>query len=224
MNGATLTLGLAGLAALAGTRQGALNQGLRPGEAQRFNAIYRSLQSTIRKTAKAHHTGFGSSGFDDMMAFEEIVEWRKQVGLPFLGEGTFRWVFDLGEERVLKLEVGLGRHYEDEEIWEWNGKPSASTITEARRWEAATPAQRKRLVPVLAFDPQGRWLVMEKTEPLMKGYDLYEDLELYGRVSLQRIKGMPKKTRQVAKQIGVKPEEIRGNNLDTRYRILDYGL
>ena len=205
-----------------------LPPGLKPGETRRFNAIYRSLQGTVRKVTKTYEVGFGASGYDDMLAYEEIANWRKNVGLPFLGEGTFRWVFDLGEERVLKLEVGLGEYYdygdESGENWEWNGEPSLSTITEARRWATATPAQRERLVPVLASDPQGRWLVMEKTEPLMKGYDLYEDLELYGRVSVQRMKGVPKKTRQVAKQIGVPPEEIRSGNLDTRYRLLDYGL
>ena len=237
MNGTSLTLGLVGALALAGTvrrgsrsRVGATRQGgLRPGEARRFNAIYKSLQDTIRGVVEAYETGFGTGGCcDDMLAYEEISNWLANVGLPVLGEGAFRWVFDLGDGRVLKLEKGLGQieDYDGDEISTWNADPSTSSLTEAERWRLASPAQREHLVPVLAFDPKGRWIIMPKVVPLLQGLDSDADLDAYVKERDRRMARRPEKVKQVhrvAKSMGITRQQVRGDNLDKDFRLLDYG-
>lgn len=81
-----------------------------------------------------------------------------EAGLPLLGMGAARVVFDFGSGLVLKvpggedLVVGRAANRMEAAIWGF-------TKTPARRW------LRDWLVPVVAAAPDGAWLLMERTDP-----------------------------------------------------------
>lgn len=71
-------------------------------------------------------------------------------GLRVLGNGRHRVALALGRGRVLKLPIRS------------TGAPS--NRAELRRWRGATAEQARHLMPVLAADPEGSWLVMARSE------------------------------------------------------------
>jgi hypothetical protein len=191
---------------------------------RRFDALYASFQRMVRKMAKTHDTGCFGMGCDQLDGFPEYDAWIQGTGLPVLGTGLFRIAFDLGDGRVLKLEQGMGDHTkdDDEEFWNWNGKPSGSSLAEAKRWERATARQRQHLVPVLGYDPKGRWVVMQKVKGLMHGVseDRLQEWSAHDRAMRKQI---PDAVQRVAAQLQIAPQEVRPPNLDTSFRLLDYG-
>ena len=78
-----------------------------------------------------------------------------------------------------------------------------SNRDEARAWREASPAMRAHLVPVLAADPMGSWLVMERVKPLR---------------STQHI---PRETMDALKGCGFL--DLRRPNFAADGRLLDYG-
>jgi hypothetical protein len=81
---------------------------------------------------------------------EERAEiWGQSLGLRFVGMGRNRVAFGV-PEGVLKLNL-----YADEPY---------NNLSEAKAWGIASPDLRRHLMPVLAYDPKGLWLLMEETE------------------------------------------------------------
>lgn len=197
-------------------------------ERRRFDTLYASFQRMVRRIAKNHDVNCFGMECDEIEAFPEYDQWVDRVGLPMLGSGTgmFRIVFDLGDGRVLKLEKGMGEHTidGDYDFWNWNGKPSASSLGEIQRWGQATPRQRAHLVPLLGYDPKGRWVVMPKVVGLMdKAPDSRVDLDAWAKYDNTMRRKIPPVIRHVAAQMDIDPLEVRPINLDTSFRLLDYG-
>jgi hypothetical protein len=193
---------------------------------RRFDALYASFQRMGRRIEKNHDVNCFGMGCNEIEAFPEYDQWVEGVGLPVLGEGLFRIVLDLGDGRVLKLEKGMGEHTidGDDDFWNWNGKPSASSLGEIQRWGRATPRQRAHLVPLLGYDPKGRWVVMPKVVGLMdKAPDSWVDLDAWAKYDNTMRRKIPTVIRQVAAQMNINPLEVRPINLDTSFRLLDYG-
>ena len=79
-------------------------------------------------------------------------------GLTVLGNGRHRVALALDRERVLKLPIrSTGSH---------------SNRAELRRWQGATIEQARHLMPVLAADPEGTWLVMARSEGALPELEL----------------------------------------------------
>ena len=131
--------------------------------------------------------------FTDTMATataQQMGRWAKKNGLVYIGSGQSRAVFaEPDGTRVLKL------------VFSFFGRES--NRDEARAWREASPAMRAHLVPVLAADPMGSWLVMERVKPLR---------------STQHI---PKETMDALKGCGFL--DLRRPNFAADGRLLDYG-
>jgi len=142
VNGAALTLGLASLAAFAGARRGA-----------RQAPVPKSVIEEAEADAKAFLGDFPSwrADFEDEPAFDlfygrlDRIFGRDRV----LGGGTQRVVLASKDPRYV-IKVTPWPMY---------------NLDEAEVWRDAGPETRKMLVPVVAVDPMGRWLIMERVEP-----------------------------------------------------------
>jgi len=86
-------------------------------------------------------------------------------------------------------------------------RPGAN-LDEAHNWLDAGPSTKARLVPVVAFDPKGHWLIMERVTPCE-----------YGQ-GWERDEGMKQACRWFEDQ-GLL--DVRLQNLSTDLRLLDYG-
>ncbi len=78
----------------------------------------------------------------------------RAAGLPVLGSGEGRVVFALDEHRVLKVAKDLPTLGDE-----------CQNCLEDHRWRSASARERRWLAPVIAADPGGAWLVMERTQP-----------------------------------------------------------
>lgn len=78
-------------------------------------------------------------------------EFSRRTGLPLLGAGNTRVVFGIGRDAIKLPYTSDG--------------PRANR-RECAIWEKATPEQRQLLAPIVACDPDGRWLVMARAEPV----------------------------------------------------------
>jgi hypothetical protein len=70
---------------------------------------------------------------------------RDEASVEVVGSGSTRIVLRLDHGSVLKVPMHGGE---------------ASSVAEARLWARAKPRLERYLMPVLAADPKGRWLVM----------------------------------------------------------------
>jgi hypothetical protein len=131
--------------------------------------------------------------FTDTMASataQQMGRWAKKNGLVYIGSGQSRAVFaEPDGTRVLKLVFSpYGRE---------------ANRDEARAWREASAAMRPHLVPVLAVDPMGSWLVMERVKPM------------------RATQHIPKETMDALKGCGFL--DLRRPNFAADGRLLDYG-
>lgn len=90
--------------------------------------------------------------YDDFLRFLSTLT-------PIHSESQMRDVYLLEEDKVIK--VG---EWEYDNFWT-NGQNKR----EAETWEKYKGTEYERyLVPVLAYDPEGRWLIQQKVTPLRK--------------------------------------------------------
>jgi len=130
-------------------------------------------------------------GLDDMglagTARQAVL--KQRFGPRLLGSGVFRAVVAASDTRfVIKLAM----------------RPS-DNLDEAAFWQHAGPRTREMLVPVVAVDPKGRWLIMERTTPL----PLQQEDTPRGQALRVR-----------AKAVGLL--DTHASNLSSDFRILDY--
>ena len=83
----------------------------------------------------------------------QMRRWAKKHGLTYVGEGESRAVFGHATEPVVIKFV-------------FSSYGQEANQNEARAWREASPNIRKHLVPIVAADPAGRWLVMERVKPM----------------------------------------------------------
>ena len=109
-------------------------------------------------------------------AAEVVIEWMgdeegegtyrelgERIRMPYIDAGSTRIVFALGERHVFKVEAP-----EDPEMASsWLGHMKANEV-EAEIWQRATAAERLHLAPIVAVDPAGDWLVMERLTPVFR--------------------------------------------------------
>jgi len=95
--------------------------------------------------------------FTETMAYANTAQmkrWAKARGLVLLGSGESRAVFARGPDDPVVLKLVFSSYGRE------------ANQNEARAWREASPAIRKHLVPVVAADPEGRWLIMERVKPM----------------------------------------------------------
>jgi hypothetical protein len=178
--GAVAALVAAGLARR-GSRQQPEEQGIRRviAEAERAAALFQ---------------GVLDQWFEEGEREEEIFLYGMGLlegafGGAILGAGADRLVISSVDPRfVIKL----------------THRPS-SNLDEADIWESAGPQLRSRLVPVVAWNREGRWLIMERVEPY-EGPDRLP--EVNEAIEWAHLMGFM---------------DVRPANLSRDFKILDYG-
>jgi hypothetical protein len=83
----------------------------------------------------------------------QMRRWAKKHGLTYIGEGESRAVFGHPTEPVVIKFV-------------FSSYGQEANQNEARAWREANANIRKHLVPIVAADPEGRWIVMEKVKTM----------------------------------------------------------
>ena len=81
----------------------------------------------------------------------QMRRWAKKHGLTYVGEGESRAVFARSTDPVVIKFV-------------FSSYGQEGNQNEARAWREANANVRKHLVPIIAADPEGRWLVMERVK------------------------------------------------------------
>lgn len=179
----------------------------RPGRggAALYNRLWTSLQDELGeisiRTRQRH--------FRVVDHAPEIARWARRNGVSMLGMGAFRVVLKV-PGGALKLDLATQDvPWSKEYVWIAGGKqkPTKMNTYEARAWRRASPAARSHLVPVLASDPKGRWLLSEQTVPSSREPTRADRLRL----------------EPVAAHIGMPEKQIKRGNLDVKGRLLDYG-
>ena len=196
MNGRDLTLGLVGALALgAVVRRPAGSRALHapPEVLEEAQSMVRWFRPQAQKWNRQDREEGREEyiGLDDMGVGvpSRLGSLRAHFGDRLLGHGVFRVVIASSDPRfVIKLAM----------------RPS-DNLDEAAFWTDAGPKTRALLVPVVAVDPEGYWLVMERVEPLPWEPEDHPDI----RAVYQRAKG-----------VGL--FDIHANNLSSDLRILDY--
>lgn len=190
MNGSGLALLAAGALALAGaSRRGGRSVPSVPPEVLEEA---REASEVFRKNARAWMKGMSK----DVLKEDYELNWheselRDLFGRRLLGYGTYRLALASRDRRfIVKLSM-----------------VPAQNLREARAWRDAGPKTKEILVPVLAFDPKGHWLVMERVVP-------YADPEDHWSPSIRALV-------QRAREVGV--EDVRAENISSDFRVLDYG-
>ena len=190
MNGSGLALLAAGALALAGaSRRGGRNVPSVPPEVLEEA---REASEVFRKNARAWMKGLS----EDYEKEDYELNWFESelldlFGRRLLGYGTYRLALASRDRRfIVKLSM-----------------IPAQNLREARAWRDAGPKTKEILVPVLAFDPRGHWLVMERVVPYA---DPEDDWNPSIRALVQR-----------AREVGV--EDVRAENISSDFRVLDYG-
>ena len=95
--------------------------------------------------------------FTETMAYANTAQmkrWAKARGLVLLGAGESRAVFARSPDDPVVIKFVFSSYGRE------------ANQNEARAWREASPAIRKHLVPVVAADPEGRWLIMERVKPM----------------------------------------------------------
>ena len=157
----------------------------------------RTASAWFRERARAWHARDVEAGREDFIGLDDMGlllptrmrALQKQFGDRLLGHGVFRAVVASSDPRfVIKLAM----------------RP-ADNLDEAGFWAHAGPETRALLVPVVAVDPEGYWLVMERVEPLPWAPGVHPAI----RAVQQRAEG-----------VGL--VDIHADNLSSDLRILDY--
>jgi hypothetical protein len=129
-----------------------------------------------------------SYDFRDALDDAFFSSWAKKHRLTYLGHGVDRVVLEI-PDGVLKIAYG--------------GNGDGQNLGEVRVWGTAPQGLRRWLVPVLRFDPNGRWLIAEKAIPSVSG-------EIPDSAPLA-----------LFNQFGL--TDFRPENFDVQGRLLDYG-
>lgn len=150
----------------------------------------------------------GLLGRDFLMQVVTDPIWKEEMerasgGVRYLGHGSFRVVFDLGQA-VLKVDFFPGEredNFLEAELWDWALEHPETGLHEV-------------IAPVLAVAQDGRWLLMERVRPcpLSKTRALLEDIG-------DRLDAL--------RPHGVHIEDVSLNNMglsveDNRLKVLDY--
>jgi len=196
-SGVNLTLGLVGALALgAALRRPAGSRALHvPAEVVKEAQDLSRWFQTRSKSWRAEDRAAGREdfiGMDDMglLLPVRMRALQERFGQKLLGHGVWRAVVASADPRfVLKLAM----------------RPS-DNLDEAAFWADAGPKTRALLVPVVAVDPEGYWLIMERAEPLPWEPEDHPSI----RAVYQR-----------AKAVGL--YDVHADNLSSDLRILDYG-
>ena len=170
-----------------------------------YNRLWTSLQDALGEIS----IRTGQKHFRVIDHAADVGRWARKNGLKLLGMGAFRVVLGL-PEGALKLDLATQDvPWSKEYIWIARRKqvPTKMNNFEARAWRLAPRAAKAHLVPVLASDPQGRWLLSEVTQPSTREPT---------RDDLRRLS-------PVAVSIGMPEKQIKRGNLDVKGRLLDYG-
>ena len=147
-------------------------------EAARASARFRKMISTWNEAKD-----------EDFELNWNEMEIEETFGDRVLGYGNFRLALASKDPRfVIKLSM----------------RPS-DNLDEAAAWLDAGPRTRTMLVPVVAYDPEGHWLVMERVTPYPWGEPESEGL---------------KALRQSARRVGLL--DVHPDNVSTDLRLLDY--
>ena len=195
MNGRDLTLGLVGALALGAAVSRRGSRAMVAPDAVREEA--RTDSAWFRDRARAWHAEDVEAGREDFIGLDDMGlllptrmrALQKRFGDRLLGHGVFRAVVASSDPRfVIKLAM----------------RPS-DNLDEADFWADAGPETRTLLVPVVAVDPEGYWLVMERVTPLPWEPEDHPAI----RAVYQRAKG-----------VGL--VDIHADNLSSDLRILDY--
>jgi len=151
-----------------------------------FQARSKSWRAEDRAADREDFIGIDDTGLLLPVRMRAIQE---RFGQKLLGHGVFRAVVASSDPRfVIKLAM----------------RPS-DNLDEAAFWEEAGPKTRALLVPVVAVDPEGYWLVMERVEPLPWAPEDHPTIRAVQRAAL-----------------GVGLVDIHADNLSSDLRILDY--
>jgi hypothetical protein len=151
MNGRNLTLGaLAGLAVagmVAQRRRGSRGMETAP---LRYTDAEIDIVRKEARTESAWFHKYVRATPGSMIFPSHEKQLAHHFGARLLGNGIFRAVIASSDPRfVIKFAM----------------RPS-DNLDEAAFWDDAGPKTRTLLVPVVAVDPEGCWLVMERVEPL----------------------------------------------------------
>lgn len=132
----------------------------------------------------------------------EPSTWARAQGLKVLGVGTTRIVYALDGRSVLKLDA-----------YRWYNRK------EAERWERvrSTP-HRRHFARVLAVDPEGHWLVMERAVGTLRDVRPSRGADPLSRDWWPKCQAVAK---------GLKIRDLHDSNIgrmrDGRYAVIDYG-
>jgi len=185
-----MTLAATGLLALASAaRRGARSQVVP--EAVRREAEDKS--KVFRRAVAAWTRGMTIeqiSGEDRMLRLRE-AELHDLFGERLAGIGTYRVaIFSTDPRYVIKLAMCL-----------------SDNLDEAAAWEDAGPQTRALLVPVVAHDPEGHWLIMER-------------VEVYGGKQTPEEWGLLRQRADDLDKIGLL--DLHPDNFSADFRLLDY--
>jgi len=141
-SGVSLALFSVGLLAVAGGVRHAQRKGGSAGRYTHYdyNEITHDIQRALIEDTEPTLT--------DVAALASRLQLPEVIGL-----GSYRVVFDLGNDRVLKVARSTST------------ADSRSIRTEAHVYKTAPAALRPYLVPVLDVDPDSQWLVMQYARP-----------------------------------------------------------
>lgn len=185
-----MTLAATGLLALAGVaRRGARSQVVP--EAVRREA--ESQSKAFRQAVATWTRGMTNeqiSGEDRWLGLRE-AELHELFGERLAGIGTYRVaIFSNDPRYVIKLAMCL-----------------SDNLDEAAAWADAGPQTRALLVPVVACDPEGHWLIMER-------------VEVYGGKQTPEEWGLLRQRADDLDKIGLL--DLHPDNFSADFRLLDY--
>jgi len=151
-----------------------------------FQARSKSWRAEDRAADREDFIGIDDTGLLLPVRMRAIQE---RFGQKLLGHGVWRAVVASADLRfVIKLAM----------------RPS-DNLDEATFWEEAGPKTRALLMPVVAVDPEGYWLIMERVESLPLKPEDHSAIRAIQRAAL-----------------GVGLVDIHADNLSSDLRILDY--
>jgi len=199
MNGRDLTLGLVGALAVGAALGKRGSRGVQKESVPDLKLIKeeaRSLAATFRRAVKEW-----DDWNDPDMNEDFEMGWHEdelyELFPHLLGMGNYRVVMPsrVDPRIVIKLDIRGG------------GSSGNGNLDEAGFWKDAGPETRKILVPVLAHDPKGAWLLMERVTPMEESEGSHTHPILL-------------RAKQRAREVGL--IDIREENISTDGRILDY--
>lgn len=158
MNGSSLSLGLAAGLALLGLARPGGSRGTTSAKSNltRAGRIARAVAAVRRMEGWFWAAGRQDEWDEKDFSSKDYRRLCRDAGLPILGAGGSRVVFDLGQDRVLKVA--------------WPENEGCNTV-EAEAWHEAPRAIRSFLVPIYGFNPDGSWLIMAFARPSSRAND-----------------------------------------------------